>query len=98
MVYKLYPVIFFCSCFGCLLGGIAVIASFTTARWPLLLVPIPAAIAGYIVTSAIASRYPRIRYVNESEIDGLGYVHQPSGPVLLCCLIGFAIAVIQLVR
>jgi len=98
MAYRVYPVFLFLACVLSLLAGFVIIRSFTSVDWPLLLIPIPAVIIGYILTTIIASRFPKIRYVNESEIEGLGYVYQPLGPMLLLCLIGFSVAILQLLR
>ena len=63
-----------------------------------MLVPIPAVIVGYALIMLVVGRFPRIRYIDAREIDGLGHVHQPLGPMLLTCLIGFGIAIMQVVR
>ncbi len=98
MVYRVYPIIHFLACFGALLGGIVLVRMVTELSWPLLIVPVPAVLLGCLLSSLVVAVFPRIRFVNNSEIDGLGYVHQPSGAMLLVCLLGFAIAVLQMVR
>lgn len=98
MVYRLYPIIHFLACFGAFLGGIVLVRMVTESSWSLLIVPVPAVFLGYLLSSFVVAVFPRIRFVNESEIDGLGYVHQPLGAMLLVCLLGFAIAVLQMLR
>jgi hypothetical protein len=98
MIYKVYPVLHFCTCFASLLGGFAVVRSVTSAAWPLLLIPVPAVLVGYVLSSVGVSMFPRIRFVNDAEVDGLGYVHQPLGAMLLVAATGFGVAAIWLVR
>ncbi len=98
MVYKLYPIIHVLACFGALLGGIVLVRMVTESSWPLLVVPVPAVFLGYLLSTFVVAVFPRIRFVNDSEIDGLGYVHQPLGAMLLVCLIGSAIAALKMLR
>ena len=81
-----------------LFGGSLLLAVFTPSIWPRLLVPIPAFCIGWLFTSWIATVFPRIRFIDSREIDGLGYIHQPLGPMLLVCLIGFAAVIIRIFR
>lgn len=96
MRYSVYPILLFALCLAFLTTGLLTATSFSTVKWLLLLVPIPSVLAGLMLTTLIATWFPRIRYVNESEIDGLGHVHQPLGPMLAACVIGFAVAIAQI--
>lgn len=98
IIYRIYPALLFALCFIALMAGFVLVRSLTSHVWPLLLVPIPAVVIGYILMMLLSGRFPRIRYIDSREIDGLGYVHQPLGPMLLVCLIGFGVAIIQTLR
>ena len=98
MVYKIYPALLFVTCSLVLVAWFLVVRALNVSSWVLLVVPVPATVTGYLASAIVVSRFPRIRYVNASEVDGLGYVHQPLGPMLLVCLIGFAAAILQIVR
>jgi len=98
MVYRVYPYLLFAVCFASLLGGVSLVSALTESAWFFLLPPLPAAFIGYLIVVAVTSVFPRIRFVNESEIEGLGYVHQPLGPMLLVAAIGLAVALLKLVR
>lgn len=98
MIYRIYPYLLFTSCFASLLVGVSAVSALTESAWLLLLPPIPSVVAGYLVVSAVAAFFPRIRFVNKSEIEGLGYVHEPLGPMLLVAVIGFGAAILKLIR
>jgi hypothetical protein len=98
MVYRIYPVLLFTSSIALMFAGFAILGACEFSVWSLFWVPIPAAIAGYLATCAVVSQFPKLRFVNEAEIDGLGYVHQPLGTLLLACLIGLGTVVVQLLR
>jgi hypothetical protein len=67
-------------------------------RWPLVFMPFAAVFASLIIASALCARYPRIRFVNDAEIDGLGYVHQPLDAILPVFLIGISAALLIVIR
>ena len=95
LIYRVYPAVLFASCMCTLLLAIVLMKLATAAVWPLFLIPIPAALFGKYLTSLVVRRFPRIRFLNEAEIDGLGYVHQPLSTMLVTCIIGFGISVAQ---
>lgn len=98
MIYKVYHILHVLTCFMSLLGGFAIVHAITEQSWPMLLVPVPAVILGAFLSGIIVSIFPRIRFINDSEIDGFGYVHSPIGGMLLVCLIGFSAAMITMLR
>lgn len=98
MVYRIYPAILFANCIAFMIGGFAVLGACSVPPWSRFSVPVLGPIAGYVATCAIVTRFPRVRYVNDAEVDGLGYVHQPLGVILLCFLIGLGVVVLRIVR
>ncbi|MFQ5733689.1 MAG: hypothetical protein ACE5KM_17265 [Planctomycetaceae bacterium] len=86
IVYVVYPVFMWTSCLVIFLCGMVTTVMMLNAAWVMWLWPALAAMIGSIVTNSIAARFPKIRYVNESEVDGLGYVHS-SGQILIPFLI-----------
>ena len=98
MVYRVYPIILgSVSVLLTAVGFVGVLACLPY-RWPLVGVPFLAAIGGLVISSLVASRFPRIRYVNDSEIEGLGYVHQPLDAILPVFLFGIFAALVINVR
>jgi hypothetical protein len=83
----------FAFCIAFIVGGFV-----TLPTWSHFSVPVLGAIAGYLVMCAFVTRFPKLGYVDEREIDGLGYVHQPLGVLLLCCVIGFLSLVFRIMR
>lgn len=86
MIYRIYPYVLFACCMAWWLALASCISLFTSSAWWQLLPPIPSIWLGLSATTLIASRFPKMHYVNEAEIDGLGYVHPPIGPILLALL------------
>ena len=93
LIYKLYPVSlwFFCLLFWAI--GLCLTVYLFRARWTLFLWPFPSAVFGWVSAGILVRRFPRLRFVNEAEIDGLGYVHQPLDVLIPFLLTGFAFAV-----
>lgn len=92
MIYRLYPLILGISSALLTVGGFLLVLLVTSYRWPLVIVPFVAPIGGFIVMSLVAARFPRIRYVDAAEIDGLGHLHQPVGVMGLVFLWGLGTA------
>lgn len=87
MIYRIYPCVLFLCCMAWWLGLVSGVAALTKSAWWQLLPPLPALWLGLMTTTFIATRFPRMKYVNDAEINGLGYVHAPVGPMLLVLLI-----------
>jgi zinc transporter ZupT len=98
MIYRVYPIVLGGSTALLTIAGFAATYAFTTSRWPLVFIPFVAVFAGFLIVSVLCSRYPRIRFVNEAEIDGLGYVHQPLDAILPVFLFGISSALLILIR
>jgi hypothetical protein len=98
MIYHVYPIVLGGSTAFLTLVGFAIVHATTTMRWPLVFVPFAAVFASLIIASALCTRYPRIRFVNDAEIDGLGYVHQPLDAILPVFLFGISTALLIVIR
>jgi len=98
MIYRVYPIVLGGSTALLTVVGFAATYTLTSSRWPLVLVPFAAVFASFVIVSALCSRFPRIRFVNETEIDGLGYVHQPLDAILPVFLLGISTALLILIR
>ncbi|TWU43626.1 hypothetical protein Poly51_62810 [Rubripirellula tenax] len=98
MIYRVYPVVLGGSTALLTLVGFVATYALTSSRWPLVFVPFAAVFAGFVIVSAMCSRFPRIRFVNDAEIDGLGYVHQPLDAILPVFLFGISTALLILIR
>ena len=98
MIYRLYPILLGGSTALLTVAGFAAVLAITEYRWPLIVVPFVAAFGGLIVVGLVESRYPRIRFVNDAEIDGLGYTHQPLDAILPVFLFGFFSSLAIMVR
>jgi hypothetical protein len=98
VIYRIYPMLLFGSALLTLMGTVALIKQLGLSHFWLFTSPIIAITVGYILTARIAAIFPKIRYVNEQEIDGHGYIHQPLGPLLLVAVIGFSTAIIACFR
>lgn len=86
MIYRIYPYVLFACCMVWWLVLASCISLFISSPWWQLLPPIFSVWLGLAMTTLIASRFPKMHYVKEAEIDGLGYVHAPIGPILLALL------------
>lgn len=98
MIYRVYPIVLGGSTALLTLVGFVATCAFTSSRWPLIFVPFVAVFGGVVIVSALCSRFPRIRFVNDAEIDGLGYVHQPLDSILPVFLLGISAALLILIR
>ncbi len=98
MIYRVYPIVLGgATAFLTLVGFVSTYA-LTSSRWPLVLVPFAAVFVGFVIASALCCRFPRIRFVNDAEIDGLGYAHQPLDAILPIFLFGLSAALLILIR
>ena len=89
LVYRLYPIILWTFCLLIFfLGGLSLQLIFDQ-KWLLLLSPLPTAFLASVFTNIIATRFPKLWYVNDAEIDGLGYVHQPLDVLIPPLLVAF---------
>jgi hypothetical protein len=97
-VYKAYPLLLWCLClFFWGLGFCATIFLFKT-NWTMFLWPLPSAVLGWVVAGAVASKYPKMQFVNQAEIVGHGYVHQPLDVIVNFLLTTFAWAGVMIFR
>jgi hypothetical protein len=93
-IYKAYPIMLWALCLPLFFAGIALILAIRLPPLLLFLLPIPTAAFAWLVAGTFVSLYPRIRYVNEVEEDGLGYVHQPLDVLVPFLFIGFAFSIL----
>ena len=98
MIYRVYPIVLGGSTTLLTVAGFTAIITTSDYRWPLILVPFIAVFGGMFAVGLLESRFPRIRFVNEAEIDGLGYTHQPLDAILPVFLFGFFSALAIIVR
>jgi len=81
MLYKIYPLILWTLCFIFLAVGVCITVA-TKLPWTLLLWPVPSGMVARFMAAILVRRFPRIRYINSAEVDGLGYLHQPLNVVI----------------
>jgi hypothetical protein len=89
VAYRIYPMLLWLLCLSFWVGGCCYTLLALQSRWTLFLWPIPSALLAWIVSGFAVARFPRIRYVNDLQIDGLGYVHQPLDVIIPFLLQGF---------
>jgi hypothetical protein len=82
LVYKAYPLLLWCLCLA--FWGIGYCSTFFLfhAKWTMFLWLLPSAALGWIVAGLIVSIFPKMQFVNEAEILGHGYVHQPLDVII----------------
>jgi hypothetical protein len=97
MIYKVYPLLLWFFCALTFTAG-TVLVVYLKARWALLLLPVPSALFGWFCTSFFVRRYPRIRYIDNAEIDGLGHVRQPIFDVIVPFLLITMIAAVLVIE
>jgi hypothetical protein len=93
VVYKVYPAVLWVLCLT-LWGGGIVISVVLGRPWTLFLWPIPTAILSWFLVGLLTIRFPRICFVNNAEIDGLGYVHQPLDVLIPFWFLSFGTAIV----
>ena len=98
MIYRVYPMILGGTNALLTVVGFASVMAATSYRWPLVLVPFLAAFGRLLTVGLLEPHFPRIRFVNDAEINGHGYVHQPLDSILPVFLGGLLTAIALLVR
>lgn len=97
-VYRVYPVLLWCLCLFLLGIGCCVSIFMIRVLWTVFLWPLPSAVLAWVLIGFVVERLPRIRYVNEAEIDGFGYVHQPLDVIFPFLLVNLVLAGVMLFR
>jgi hypothetical protein len=93
LVYKIYPAVLWALCLLFWAAGIT-LTVVLDRPWSLVLWPIPAGLLAWVLAGVLTISFPRIRYVNNAEINGLGYVHQPFDVLVPFWIISFLVAVV----
>ena len=93
LVYKAYPALLWVLCLTFWAGGIFLSVKLERP-WTLFLWPIPTGILSWFLAGLLTIRFPRICFVNEVEIDGLGYVHQPLDVLIPFWFVSMGLAIV----
>lgn len=91
MIYKVYPYLLASAC-GLLWAITTLVTIFVGYPWMLFVWPIPIGIAARCLVAPIVATYPKMRYIDESEVDGMGYVHEPSEVIVPFWVVAFILA------